>query len=44
MIYGGLFDIDSKIIRKDVLDQTINSPDFWNTDNKEMQLKQYNAI
>ena len=44
MIYGGLFDIDSKIIRKDVLDQTINSPDFWNTDNKEMQLKEYNDL
>ena len=44
MIYGGLFDLDSKIKRKDELDGIINSPSFWNSDNRESILKESNSL
>ena len=44
MIYGGLFDLDNKIHRKDELDQIINSVDFWNSPNKDDNLKDFNSL
>jgi peptide chain release factor 2 len=44
MIYGGLFDLDSKIIRRDELDKIINSVDFWNSSNKDNDLKEFNNL
>ena len=44
MIYGGLFDLDSKIKRKDELDQIINSVDFWNSPDKDDNLKEFNSL
>ena len=44
MIYGGLFDVDNKIIRRDELDKIINSIDFWNSANKDDVLKEHNSL
>lgn len=44
MIYGGLFDLDSKLIRKEELNNIINSIDFWNSDNRESILKESNSL
>lgn len=44
MIYGGLFDLDSKLIRRDELNNIINSVDFWNSDNRENVLKENNFL
>ena len=44
MIYGGLFELDKKIIRRDELNKTINDVDFWNNSNKDDILKEYNSI
>ena len=44
MIYGGLFDLDSKIKRKDKLNQIINSVDFWSSPNKDDNLKEFNSL
>ena len=44
MIYGGLFDLDSKIKRRDELDKIINSVDFWNSSNKDDNLREYNSL
>jgi len=44
MIYGGHFDLDSKITRRDELDKIINSIDFWNSSNKDDNLKEYNYL
>ena len=44
MIYGGLFDLDNKIIRKKELDIIINSADFWNSDLRESNLKEFNSL
>ena len=44
MIYGGLFDLDSKIKRRDELDKIINSVDFWNSSNKDDNLREYNNL
>ncbi len=44
MIYGGLFDLNSKIERRDELDKIINAPDFWNSNNKDNYLKEYNSL
>ena len=44
MIYGGLFDLDSKIKRRDELDKIINSVDFWNSSNKDDIIREYNNL
>ena len=44
MIYGGLFDLDSKIDRKNELDNIINDVSFWNSDNRERILKENNSL
>ena len=44
MIYGGLFDLDSKIKRRDELDKILNSVDFWNSSNKDDILREYNYL
>lgn len=44
MIYGGLFDLDSKIERREELDNIINSPSFWSSDNREDVLKENNSL
>ena len=44
MIYGGLFELDKKIIRRDELDKIINSVDFWNKQDKDDNLKEYNNL
>ena len=44
MIYGGLFDLDSKIDRKNELDNIINDVSFWNGDNRENVLKENNSL
>lgn len=44
MIYGGLFDLDSKLKRKKELEEIINSSSFWNSDNRENVLKENNSL
>ena len=44
MIYGGLFDLDNKILRKEELNNIINSVDFWNSPNKDDNLKEFNNL
>lgn len=44
MIYGGLFDLDSKLIRKEELESIINGINFWNSDNRESILKENNSL
>lgn len=44
MIYGGLFDLDSKLTRKEELESIINGIDFWNSDNRESILKENNSL
>ncbi len=44
MIYGGLFDLDNKIVRRDSLEATINSVDFWNSSDKDSNLKEFNSL
>ena len=44
MIYGGLFDLDSKLERKKELDSIINDISFWNSDNRENVLKENNSL
>lgn len=44
MIYGGLFDLDSKIDRKNELNNIINDVSFWNSDNRESILKENNSL
>ena len=44
MIYGGLFDLDIKIKRKEELDNVINSASFWSSDNRETILKERNSL
>lgn len=44
MIYGGLFDLDCKIDRKNELDVVINSNDFWNNNDREKILKESNYL
>lgn len=44
MIYGGLFDFDSKLDRKKELDNIINDVSFWNSDNREEILKENNIL
>jgi len=44
MIYGGLFDLDNKLKRKEELNKIINFPDFWNSDDREKILKENNFL
>jgi len=44
MICGGIFDLDNIIKRKDELDEIINDVNFWNSKNKENDLKKYNEL
>jgi len=44
MIYGGLFDLDSKLERKIELDNIINSADFWSSSDREIILKENNSL
>ena len=44
MIYGGHFDLDNKINRRDELDKVINSVDFWNSNDKDDVLKEFNSL
>ena len=44
MIYGGLFDLDSKLKRKEELDSLVNSESFWCSDNREVILKESNTL
>ena len=44
MMYGGLFDVDSKIKRKEELDNIINDSNFWNNSDREKVLKENNYL
>lgn len=44
MIYGGLFDLDSKIKRKDELYNIINSASFWSSKDRESILKENTSL
>ena len=44
MIYGGLFDLDSKLKRKEELDEVINSASFWGSLDREKILKENNSL
>lgn len=44
MIYGGLFDLDNKLIRKKELENIINDIDFWNDVNREKLLSENNFL
>ncbi len=44
MIYGGFFDLDNKEKRKDELDKNIQDVNFWNSSNKDNDLKEYNEL
>lgn len=44
MMYGGLFDLDSKLERKKDLERMINSSDFWSSNDRENILKENNSL
>ena len=44
MIYGGFFDLDNKIRRRDELDKIIQDVNFWNSSNKDNDLKEFNEV
>ena len=44
MIYGGLFDLDNKLVRKSELDNIINDVSFWNRNDREGILKENNSL
>ena len=44
MIYGGHFDLDNKIVEREVLKEKINDADFWSLGNREEILKEYNDL
>ena len=44
MIYGGLFDLDSKLNRKKELDTIINDASFWSSNDRENILKESNTL
>ena len=44
MIYGGHFDLDNKIIRRDELSKKINDALFWSTEDKDDILKEHNSL
>ena len=44
MIFGGLFDLDNKLKRKEELNNIINDASFWSSDNREKILKENNSL
>ena len=44
MMFGGLFDLDNKLKRKEELNNIINSDSFWNCNDREIILKEYNSL
>jgi len=44
MICGGIFDLDNKIKRREELDKVINDVNFWNSNNKDEVLKEFNEL
>ena len=40
MIYGGLFDLDNKIKRLEIVKERMNDVDFWNSSDKEEVIKE----
>ena len=44
MIYGGIFDLDNKKKRREELDKIINDVNFWNSSNKDNDLKEFNEL
>lgn len=44
MIYGGLFDLDKKLERKNELDNIINDVSFWNSTDRESILRESNSL
>lgn len=44
MIYGGLFELDKKIVRRDELNTIINDVNFWNRSDKDEILKENNSL
>ena len=40
MIYGGLFDLDNKIKRLEIVKERMNDVDFWNSSDKEEIIKE----
>ena len=44
MIYGGLFDLDSKLNRKKELEIIINDASFWTSNDREKILKESNSL
>ena len=44
MIYGGLFELDKKIVRRAELDSLINDVNFWNRTDKDELLKEHNSL
>ena len=44
MIYGGFFDLDNKIKRREELNKIINDVNFWNSNNKDNDLKEFNEL
>ena len=36
--------LDNKIVRREVLRETVNDPNFWNASNREEVLKEYNDL
>lgn len=44
MIYGGLFDLDNKLKRKEELNDMINDVSFWNRSDKDDILKESNEL
>ena len=44
MIYGGIFDLDNKKKRREELDKKINDVNFWNSTNKDNDLKEFNEL
>ena len=44
MIFGGLFDLENKIKRKEELEVIINSSEFWSNNDRETILKENNSL
>ena len=44
MIYGGFFDLDNKIKRRNDLETIINDVNFWNSNDKDNILKELNEL
>lgn len=44
MMYGGLFDIDKKIERRDILNSEINDVNFWNREDRDKVISEFNSL